>query len=135
MRFYTIRFDSIHLTEDGTSGGTPCKLSVAGADALLRTRTGQTAQAADGTPYVQIVAFTSGKILEIQISTVLADVWADLTALVNTALENSATINLVGVGDIGDFNVNAQPLLPQPFEAQEFNNGRIKNATFRFITA
>ena len=133
-RFYRLQIGDIYLTEDGTSLGTPCKLQIDGADALAQAKTGQITQAADGTPYAQIVEFSSGKILEIQIQTLLTDVWESLLSLVNTALENSDTINLIGTGDVGDFSVDAMPLVPQPFEAQEFLNGRIKNARFRFIT-
>lgn len=135
MRFYRIQLNNIYLTDDATSAGVPCKLSVTGAAAVAQTRTGQTTIAADGTPVNQTFAAAAGKVLEIKVETLTAAVWADIILLFNDALSNSATINIVGTGEIGNFDVSVLPLLPKPFEASEFTNGRIKNAVFRFVTA
>ncbi len=135
-RFYRVKFDSIYLSSDGTISGIPAKLQVNGASELLSNFTGSVIQAVDGTPVVQIFETGSkGKTLEIKIEThIYTALWNSIVALINTALENSVSINVVGVGDIGDFNVDALPLLPRPFEAEGFENGRILKPIFRFIT-
>ena len=134
-RFFRIQLDSIYLTETGLIGGTPCKLQLTGADALLSNFTGSVTPSVDGTPVMQIFENgTKGKVLEMRIETLLADVWTSVVALINTALENSETINIIGTGDVGNFNVDAKPLLPKPFEAHEFINGRLKSVVLSFIT-
>lgn len=132
--FYSIQLNSIYLTKTGLANGRACLLTLAGADALLQTKTGQTTQAADGTPYAQIVDYTVGKVLEMRVETIMSGVWEQVVELINNALENSQTIQMIGSGDIGDFSVSVMPLLPRPFEAQEFIEERIRNAVFRFIT-
>jgi hypothetical protein len=135
MRFYKIKIGSLWLTKDGLETGDECKLSVSGASDLLDSFSGSVNIAADGTPIVQTFETgTKGKILEIKVSTVYADVWTSIVNLINTALGDSATINITGAGVVGDFDVDCFPLLPKPFEATEFINGRIKDAIFRFIT-
>lgn len=134
-KFYTIQLDDVYLTDTGATGGNPCKLALTGADALLSPFSGSTTISADGSPINQIFETGGkGKTLEIRPLILMQSVWTDIVSLINTALADSATINIKGTGDIGVFDVNALPLLPRPFEAQEFKNGRIKNAVFRFIT-
>lgn len=138
MRFYRVKFNSIHLSSDGANGANsiPAKLSVPGADALLSNLTGSTNVSIDGTPVQQIFELGSaGKILEVRVETHLYQpVWASIVELINEALANDDTINVVGTGDIGNFDVSAQPLLPRPFEAKDFENNRILKPIFRFIT-
>lgn len=134
-RFYRIQIGSIYLTKSGLSTGLPAKLQVRGADALLQTKAGQIVQAADGTPYAQIVDFAVGKRLEILIETYLLEaVWDSLVAAINSALQNGTNLMIVGTGDTLDFSVSAMPLLPAPFESEGFENGRILKPVFRFIT-
>ncbi len=134
-KFYTIQLDDVYLTDTGLESGDPCKLEVTGADALLFPFTGSTIISVDGTPVNQVFAAeTRGRVLEIKPLVIAAELWTDIVALINTALGNSGTINIIGTGDIGNFDVEALPLMPRPFEAKEFKNGRIKNPIFRFIT-
>ena len=134
-RFYKIKINGGWLTEDGSENDLPCKLSVSGVSKLLNTFSGNTVQAIDGTPITQIFETeTRGKILEIIVLWLYAPVWNSVVDLINTALAEPATMNIVGTGDIGNFDVDCVPLLPKPFEASEFINGRIKDATFRFMT-
>lgn len=134
-RFYRIQIGAVHLTSDGTNAGIPCKLAVSGADALLQTHKGQTIVANDGTPVNQLFAITKGKPLEISVEVLPESVWNSLVSLINTALTNETTINIIGTGDVGDFDEDFLPLMPEPFSAAEFINSRIKNSIFRFITA
>lgn len=138
MKFYRIKFDSIYLSNDGLNGtgSIPAKLTAPGADALLSSFTGSTVISIDGTPIQQIFETGSaGKNLEVRVETYLyKPVWELIIELINEALENDGTINVVGTGDIGNFDVAARPLLPRPFEAEGFENGRILKPIFRFIT-
>lgn len=131
-RSYRIQFDSIYLTSDGTNAGEPVKVAVGDPSALKLEYTGTTIETVGGAVNQ---LFKIPKPVEIRVLTHLSEiVWEAIVALINTALENSATINIKGVGDIGDFDIDALPLLPRPFEAQDFANGRIKTPIFRFIT-
>ncbi|HEY0048193.1 MAG TPA: hypothetical protein VGB68_02830 [Pyrinomonadaceae bacterium] len=134
-RFYKIQLDSIYLTSDGTETGTPCKLEVPNAAALMLPFTGTTVPAADGTPVTQILESVKGIAFEIKINVLTADVWEDVKTLIITALENSDTIEITATGDAGDFTVEAEPVLPQPFLFESFINDRIKGITLRFMTA
>ncbi len=134
MEFYRIQIEDVALTKDGTNAGRNCLLTVAGADALLQTKTGNVFQALDGTPYAQLSAFTKGKTLEIQVEILMQSVWQDVVALINNALANQSALNINGTGDLGDFDVNAIPLVPKPYEARDFIDGRIIQPKFRFIT-
>lgn len=134
-KFYTIQLDDIFLTDTGQESGDPCKLEVDGADALLFPFTGSTIISVDGTPINQVFETeTRGRVLEIKPLVLTTELWTDIVALINTALGNSGTINIIGTGDIGNFVADAKPLMPRPFEAKEFKNGRVKNTIFRFIT-
>ncbi len=133
--FYLIQIDDVFLTRDGTETGRACLLSVAGASDLLNNFSGNITPAVDGTPIVQTFETgTKGKILEIKVDVLLAEVWSSIVNLINAALLAGETVNIIGAGDIGDFDVDCFPLLPKPFEANEFIEGRINNAVFRFIT-
>jgi hypothetical protein len=133
--FYLVKIDDVFLTRDGTETGRACLLTVSGASDLLNIFSGNVTLAIDGTPIVQMFETgTKGKTLEIKVDVLLSDVWTSLVNLINTALSEGETLNIIGTGDITNFNVNAVPLLPKPFEANEFVNGRIKDAIFRFIT-
>ena len=134
-RFYRIKLNDLHLSSDGTADGDPCKLSCDGADALALAVTGTTSVAVDGTPVNVLFDGGGGRVLEIKVETLEAAIYHAVVALINTALANSTTINIVGTGDILNFDVPVIPLFqPRPFEAKDFSGGRIKNAVFRFIT-
>lgn len=131
-KFYKIQIGDIYLTDTGEADGDPVKLLVPGADALLLSLNGTTVITCGGSVNQ---LFKTSQVLEIRILTYIsAALWRRLVSLINTASQNSATINLIGIGDINDFEVAVNPLLPRPFEAQEFKNGRILKPIFRFIT-
>ena len=133
-RFYRIQIGSIFLTRTGLAGGIPCKLTVSGADNLLLPFAGITEPSADGTPYTTVFETDKGKNLEISVETLTADVWQDLTEIINDAINSGSSLTVIGTGDIGNFNVSVVPQMPNPFAAESFINGRIRNASFRFMT-
>lgn len=131
-RFYRIQLDSISLTSTGLEAGTPCKLDIPNADSLFDNFAQNVVIANDGSVTVQIFEISSGKQIDINIETLPKSVWEDLLDLRNTALTDSDTINIVGTGDIGNFDVNAIPL---KFTAKRFLNSRIYEVGLSFITA
>lgn len=133
-RFYQIQIASVYLTSDGTAAGDPCKLNVPGVEDLLTTITGAAIPAIGGGSVLQLVPWTAGKQLQIEVETVMEDVWNDLVDLILDALTNDTSFTIIGTGDIGDFSVSVKPFPIKPFSAPGFRNGRIKNAVFKFIT-
>lgn len=129
--FYRVRLDTIHLTSTGLESGIPCKLDIPNADSLFDNFAQNVIIANDGSVVVQVFEIASGKQIDINIEVLPKSVWEDLLGLRNTALANSDTINLIGTGDIGNFDVNTIPL---KFLAKSFTNGRIKQITLSFIT-
>lgn len=130
--FYRINIDSIYLTSTGLVGGIPCKLDIPNADSLFDDFAQNPVIANDGTPLVQIFENgNSGKQIDINIEVMPKTVWESLLALRNTAKTNSDTTQIVGIGDIGNFDVGAIPL---KFSAKSFTNSRIKEITLSFIT-
>ena len=134
MEFYRIQIGNVYLTKDGSASGRPCLLTLTGADQLRQTRRGNVFKSLDGTPYLQIAANAKGKTLEIRVEVLMASVWESVVALINNALETRTTLNVKGTGDLGVFDVNVLPLVPRPFEARDFIDGRILSSVFRFIT-
>lgn len=132
--FYRIQIGDIYLTKTGANGGIPCKLSVTNADALVLGFVGQTVKAIDGTPINKIIALDKGIDFEINVEILMKAQFDAIKTLITNALSNSSTINVVGTGDGGNFDVDAVPSLPQPFAHQEFKNGRMKSVTFKFAT-
>lgn len=133
MRFYRIKIGDIYLTRNGLMNGDACKLKVIGADALLNPFRQTIRKSLNFTPKMKTFnAGTKGIDLTIEVETyVLKAVWEDLIELKNTAVENKETLNIIGTGDIGNFNVEALPL---EFTAPDFENGRILKPVFRFVT-
>jgi len=136
-RFYTLQIETVYLTDTGLAGGIPCKLKIGGVEALRLNYAGQTAPSADGTP--QTVAFlvgTLGRPLSVSIETLPDSVFDSLVAVIDNALANDTTITLTGVGDYGDFSLEAVPTLPAPITSSgEFINGRLKQVVLNFTTA
>jgi hypothetical protein len=132
-RFYHVQIDSIYITSDGTNGGDPCKLSVAGASELLQTVTGAAIPTIGGTVF-QLVPYTKGKRFSVAIDQIMKDQWDDLVTLINNTLETDGDFTVSGTGDIGDFSATVKPFPVSPFKAQSFINGRIRGVTLEFIT-
>lgn len=130
--FYRIQIDSIHLTSTGAAGGIPCKLEVPAADSLFDNYVQNTVLANDGSVIVQLFQIDNkGKQIDINIEVMPKTVWEQLLSARNTALTNQTTINIVGTGDIGNFDALAIPL---KYSAKRFLNSRIYEVTLSFVT-
>lgn len=133
-RSYQIQIGNIFLTSDGTSGGTFVRCSVPQADDILDNFLQSVTIANDGAATVQVFEpdIPPSRILDIIPSVWIPKaVWDDLRTLRTTALTNSETINIVGTGDTGNFDVDAIPL---KFSAKRFTNSRIYEVQLSFVT-
>jgi hypothetical protein len=129
--FYRINIGSIYLTSTGLAGGIPCKLEVPAADSLFDNFAQNVIIANDGTVIVQNFEISQGKQIDILVEVMPKTVWESLLSARNTALTNSATLNIIGTGDTGNFDVTAIPL---KFSAKRFRNSRIYEVNLSFIT-
>ena len=85
----------------------------------------------DGTP-VNLLFGGGGRVLEIKIETLEAAIYHAVVALINTAPANSTTINIVGSGDILNFEVPVKPFFQPPlFKAKDFSGG-VQNYSVKF---
>lgn len=136
-RHNLIRINSVWLTSTGLSGGTPCKTSVEGLDALKSNYTGVTVIALDGTPINQVHRNNKkGLPLSITIETVLQAEFNTLSSLLETALFGSSNVTVYISGTLGTFNFSCLPAFPKPLEFPgEFQNTRISNIKLNFVIA
>lgn len=134
-RYNHIQIGTIHLTNDGTAIGMECKTSVIGLNFLKTSKAGNIQYSADGTPYAQIIDVgNKGVALEIGADWMSKTVFDSIVALMNTALNTFATINIIITGDTGDFSVNCIPNIPDIVSWDSFISGTIKGVKFRFVT-
>lgn len=130
-----ISINSFYLTDTGLVGGMPCRVSVPTLDLLQFDFTGQTVQAADGTPHQFILDFVKvGALLDINAFVLLQDVYEDIRDSIATAVDGDTTSNVTIVSPFGDFDLEVMPVLPRPIEAPAtFIDDRLDNVTFHFI--
>lgn len=130
-RFYTIQLDTIYLTDTGLVGGNPCKLDIPNASDIIDGFAQNPVVGNDGQVKVQNFAQINGKVFTINITRLTKAVWESLLSLRTTALGSSATITVIGTGDVGNFDIEAIPL---KFTASQFINERIKDVSLQFVS-
>ena len=129
-RFYRIQIGSIHIASDGLETGIKCKLDVPDASDLIDDFAQNAIVGNNGSVIVQNFERTGGQFFSINIEVLPKSVWESLKTLRTNALQNETLIRVQGIGDIGNFDVNANPL---KFNAFDFNNSRIKNIVLNFV--
>lgn len=136
-RYYSLQIGTVYLTDTGLVGGKPCRIKIEPVESLRVNYAGQTAPSADGTPYtVAFAVGTKGRALTVTIDYLPKTVLDSLVTLINTALQNNTTITLIGTGDLGNFNLQAVPALPNPIRAGgRFSNAILQDVSLSFITA
>jgi len=135
MQYNTVQINSLYLTKDGLSGGIPCKLTVAGLDALKPPVSAGVKKALDGTPYRRTVDFGGrGFDISITVEILLKDVFDDVNDEINDAITDEETLSLVITGDTGTFNLTVIPGEKPIQFSGEFINERIKQVTYNFVT-
>lgn len=130
-RFYRIQLDSIYLTSDGTVSGVPCKLEIPEVSDVIDGFAQNPVIANNGEVVHQTFEQINGKIFNIAVEVMTKTLWESLKTLRDTALGSSLTINVIGTGDIGDFDIEAIPL---KFLSNQFITDRIKDVTLSFIS-
>ncbi|HEX8287439.1 MAG TPA: hypothetical protein VF556_05560 [Pyrinomonadaceae bacterium] len=133
-RFYTIQIGTVHLTSTGENDGIGCKLEVPNVEDLLTNVAGVAIPSITGAPVFQTIPWTSGKQFDIRIEVLPKQQWEDLKTLLNNSLAAGASFNVIGTGEIGNFNVTARAFPQKPFSAGSFSPGRIKEIVLRLIT-
>lgn len=135
MRYYSIQIGDVFLTSNAAEGGPACKTQVLGLSPLKTTKTGQVITAADGTPYAQLVnSQHKGLRIEIQVEWMSKSVFDQVVEIIENCKEEPESVTIHIIGDTGDFEFGAMPLVPDDIVFQEFRNNIVKGVTFRFIT-
>ena len=134
-KYNLIQLNSIYLTNDATSTGTPCKTSVSGLDALTFDFTGVTVLALDGTPYNQVFDnYKKGLPLTIKITQTTDTRLDELASLLTTLVTAESSVLVQITGSTGDFTLNCLPAFPKPLEfSGDFQNSYVKDITLNFV--
>lgn len=130
-----VKIGTVYLTDDGTSGGNPCRTEVTGLQALKASKTGAVQAAADGTPYAFLTDNTGkGVVIGIKPFTLTKTVFDSVVTAINAALATPAAINITVSGDTGNFDLDCLPVLPLPVTFPgTFASSRIDGVEFNFI--
>src|SRR4051794_28326490 len=109
-RFNTAQFDSLYLTEDGTSTGTGDKCEVLGLDALDSAWTGTNLIPISGKPFsFDLENDGAGLPLVIKPYVVTPTFKTALRTLFDAAIAADSTIRVLIAGDTGSFDLNCKP--------------------------
>lgn len=136
-RFYTISIGGIYLTDTGLVGGRPCKTELQGISALLIPDQGNISVGADGTPFREkpLIATGGGRGFAIIAAFMAKSVYDTIKSALDTAATANASINIVGAGTPGNFDVDAIVFdNPQYISYAGFSGDNLKGVTISLIT-
>lgn len=130
-----VSINGFYLTDDGTSGGMPCRVSIPTLDDLQFDYTGQTVQAADGTPHNFILDFVKvGVRLDINVFQLDQTEFENIRDSIATQVGLSDTTNVTIASPYGDFDLECEPVLPKTIESPAtFVDTLLDNVTFHLI--
>lgn len=130
-----IQIGDTYLTDSGEVDGMPCRVDVSGLDALQFDFTGAQVLSANGNPYSFIVENSgAGLPIEIRPFAVMKDVFDDIRAEIQAAVDGDTAIVIKISGATGTFDLDCIPALPKPIEFPgTFSDERIDNVVFRFL--
>lgn len=136
VAFYSqIKINAVYLTASGADNGTKYISIVRGLNALALTKTAQVVKALDGTPYANISSTVKGKEISIEFPSMLKADYQNVVDEIQDSLDTPGTIALeILDGDYGDFTLTVLPDADPVRFPGEFENGRLKNVAFHFIT-
>ncbi len=137
-KFYEIQIGTIHLTQTGeakTAENLSCKLALEGVNRLRSNyKRVRLPDSIDGDPIFQTFEIgDKGKTLIISIGILLSDVLTQLIALIEDLSETGNSVNIIGTGATGNFNLNFVPD-EDPYNFGEFRGTRVKNVVLRFVS-
>jgi hypothetical protein len=132
--YNSVQIGTIHLTDDGTASGLPCRTKIENLDAFIASRSGAVRFAANGRPYLYYMPnLKRGAPLRIIIETISNTVFNSLLTAINNALSTESTISITISGEAGTWTVNAHPLLSRPVKwASEQDSPYLHNVIFEF---
>lgn len=137
-RFYKLKIGSIYLTDNGLTGGRPCKVTVEGVAGLLSPDQGNVAVGADGTPFREkpLTPTGGGRPIAIVAAFMKKTVYDSLKTALDSAAAGNAEFNVTGVGVPGDFDVDAIVFdNPQYLAAEGFTGADVlKNVRISLMT-
>lgn len=137
LAFYPqIKINSVYLTASGADAGTRYIAVVRGLDALSTTDSIQAIKSLNGTPYLNITENQKGKPISIEFPKILSADWDAVRDIIQAYITSSTAITLdITGGDYGDFtSVSVVPDENPVRFPGEFQNGKLLNASFHFLT-
>ncbi|MBX3288444.1 MAG: hypothetical protein KF855_03770 [Acidobacteria bacterium] len=127
-RYNRIQIGDIHLTEDGTALGKPCRVEVEGL-VPLRPRYRRTlVRPIEGPAKRQLFDNLIGEQITMTIFQLRAETYEDLLELIDEADESTGEINTKIFGDLGDFDLDCV-LESNPTQPGQFRNGIIPSVS------
>lgn len=137
VNFYPqIKINNRFLTENEADGGTKCIAVVRGLDAITPAKDNQVIKALNGTPYSQISDTLKGKPIALEFPKIEKEDHEDIMVEINAYLNSGTaiTLNITG-GTYGEFtNLSVVPGEPPVRFPGEFENGRLLNVSYNFLT-
>ena len=134
--FHQIKINNRFLTENEADGGTKYIAYVRGLDALVPAKDNQVIKALDGTPYTQTATTLKGKPIVLDFPKIETEDHDDIMVEINAYLNSSTaiTLNITG-GAYGNFtSLSVVPDSPPVRFSVEFQNGKILNVSYHFLT-
>jgi len=133
-RYNEVKIDTVYLTSTGLVGGKPCKVNVPGLEQLQTTKTGQVANSANGTPYLQLIDFEHRGIkIQVETEWMSKTVYDSIVAIHEASKNGGTTIPIEISGDTGDFTFDVVCAIPQDISFEGFSNEYIRRAVFRYV--
>ncbi len=120
----------------GNGSGDACKALLVDAGNFRQTVAGNTEFAADGTPYTQILAQSTGQAFGVQIAFITASVLDDLIDAINIAVGNGDSFNINLADDLTTINHQCLPDYEAGWlkiPAQRIRPEMVKDVDLRFI--
>lgn len=136
-RFYKVKIGSIFLTDNGLTGGRPCKTEVTNAPALIAPNIGNVSIAANGVGFREIPLSPTGagRPFTITIPFVTSAVFGSLKTALDAAAAAGSILNITGDGLPGNFDVDADVFdNPVYLSWGSFSGDYVKNVVMSFLT-
>ena len=128
--FNKVQIETLYLTDDGTSGGNSCLVTIPELASLSPAKR-RTTIPCIGTPQVQLFANLIGELLTLQIFLLKTQEYETLIGLIDTADTNGTTLTVkIEDGELGEFDLECV-LDSNPVQSGEFTDGRIPSLELR----
>jgi hypothetical protein len=133
-KYYQISIGGIVVSSNGTNTGVRCRVSVENVNDLLRNYTGSQITSGNGSSVDQIIPYTAGKDFSVVFFKPTIAVWNSLKTLFDNYAGNGVPFAVIGTGAPGNFNVNAKPIINNPYDWKGFSATHLKELILRMQT-